>query len=107
MKHLTAVLLAVAAVVALACQSGEATLDLEITGTAGGRVPIVRTVDARTVEDTVRVPYRHEYAADQVVVQVVAESGSVGCRITYGVRVLDEDSGSTASCSATRPGGVG
>jgi hypothetical protein len=106
-RRATASVLTIAAVTALACKgSGEATLDLEITASAGGRVDIVRTVDARTVTDSVKVPYRHPFDAQQVVVRVTAESGTAGCRITYGIKVLDEDSGRVASCTATRPGGA-
>lgn len=106
MKRLTAAWLAGALVVALACKSAEATLDLEITASAGGRVDIVRTVDARTITDSVRVPYSHPFDAQQVVVQVTAMSGTAGCRITYGIKVLAEDSGAVASCTASRPGGA-
>jgi hypothetical protein len=108
-RRLTAASLAAAAVVALACQSGEATLDLEITASAGGRVAIVRTVDARTITDTVAVPYSHPFAAEQVVVQVTAVTGSVDCRITFGIKVLAEDTDKrahVASCAATRPDGA-
>lgn len=106
MKRLTAAGLALALIVALACKSTEATLDLEITATAAGRVDIVRTVDARTIADSVRVPYSRGFDAQQVVVRVTARSGTAGCRITYGIKVLDEDSGRIASCTATRPGGA-
>jgi hypothetical protein len=109
MRRLTAAALAAAAVVALACKSGEATLDLEITASAGGRVAIVRTVDARTITDTVAVPYSHPFDAQQVVVQATAISGTVDCRITYGIKVLAKDADKrahVASCTATRPDGA-